>query len=50
MYLTITGMKNIIRYTNDLKRFAISRFHCHIFCFERCNLFFSIAAGIFVHM
>ena len=36
-------MKNIIRYTKDfvIQRFVLSRFHCHIFCFERCNLFFS---------
>ena len=30
MYLTITGMKNIIRYTEDfvIQRFVISRFQC----------------------
>ena len=47
IYLTITGMKNIIRYTKDfvIQRFVISRFHCHIFCFERCNSFFSHCNG-----
>ena len=30
MYFTITGVKKIIRYTEDfvLYRFVISRFHC----------------------